>query len=532
MAQIWDNPRPLNFLEHDWACFGRLMKDNTSRRWAILVLVCGLMLSATAAWLLYYSEQKRLHDHFVKELADRSGVLARELNSSFETLYTLGALFVADDTPDAAVFDHIAGAGRKRHKDIVAYYWFPSETVANAPLNASYFNGLDSFQLQAGPADGLLGRFRQSISEAAKTDQVALAVERREGEAAQRQPEAPSLIVASLSIPDIRNPGQKKGYIVALVNLQTTFNDAINRVAVTGIDLKLWDQTRSDEPVLLHYHQSRMKLETDISRSSIVPMFVSANREWFLEGLPAYYYFSSKVSWLPQFVFSLGAMLTTLIYLGFRRSARQHEIIRSETIQLLSSNQELEAISRTDALTGVANRRYFDEVLDKEWKRALRTSSPVTLIMADIDCFKQFNDYYGHLEGDECIRRVAKVLYKMMSRPMDLVARYGGEEFAILLPDTNENAISLAQECCKAVEQQQIAHAASKVSPFVTVSMGIATMTFDRDSDVSDLIRLADRALYSAKAGGRNQVVQAASLEGEAPLPSDSASASRSGLSS
>ena len=318
-----------------------------------------------------------------------------------------------------------------------------------------------------------------------------------------------SMIKAAISVPLRGYPGEVAGYVIAVINLKISFADALQQIRVAGIDMKLWDQTGTQDPVMLHHHISRTQLEIDPERSTLVPMHVSGNRQWFIEALPTYYYFNSKRTWLPHLIFVLGITLTGLAVVTFMRLARKNARIQHETRQLLTSNQELAEISRTDALTAVANRRYFDEVLDKEWKRSLRNHTPLTLIMVDIDCFKLYNDYYGHLEGDECIHAVAQTLKDMMSRPMDLVARYGGEEFAILLPDTNENAVILAEQCRKLIEQQRIPHAASKVSPYVTVSMGIATIVSDVTDDVSELIRLADRALYSAKAGGRNQVVQA-----------------------
>ena len=523
------------------------MKETTSRNWAFLILIIGLSFSLGAAWLLHFSEQEQLRNRFVKDVTDRSAVFSRELNTSLEALYTLRTLFIAQAIPRQDDFEFVASNSRARHKDIVAVYWIPE---INTQLRSVFekdvveVNGLTKFAVLEQNAEGEFKHSERSqgvhrpvtyfqgestqkmpigidmvgndslnplLEQAKSSGELILTSGRIElSDALQKQGSYhTSMVKAVLSIPLRGYPGKIAGYIVAVIDLRISFEDALSQIRVSGIDMKLWDQTGALEPTLLHHHVSRTRLEIDPGRSVLVPMHVSVNRQWFLEALPTHYYFKSKATWLPHLIFVLGVTLTGLISYIFMRVSRKNARIRHETRQLLTSNQELAEISRTDALTAVANRRYFDEVLDKEWKRSLRNRTPLTLIMVDIDCFKLYNDYYGHLEGDECIHAVAQALKDMMSRPMDLVARYGGEEFAILLPDTNENAVILAEQCRKVIEQLRLPHAASKVSPYVTVSMGVATMKSELEGDVSELIRLADRALYSAKAGGRNQVVQA-----------------------
>ena len=167
----------------------------------------------------------------------------------------------------------------------------------------------------------------------------------------------------------------------------------------------------------------------------------------------------------------------------------------------------LEQVSMTDGLTGISNRYRFDAELEREWRRAMRSHSPLTLILIDIDFFKAFNDNYGHLAGDECLRRVAQGLTEAARRTSDLVARYGGEEFAFLLPDTDAaGAAAVAQQIRKKMDSLNIAHPYSTVADRVTVSMGLATLIPLKGEASSDLIRLADDLLYKAKANGRNQV--------------------------
>jgi diguanylate cyclase (GGDEF)-like protein len=175
--------------------------------------------------------------------------------------------------------------------------------------------------------------------------------------------------------------------------------------------------------------------------------------------------------------------------------------------QLQLANQVLHQLSTHDGLTGVANRRQFDEVLLVEWRRAARISGPISMIMVDIDHFKLFNDEYGHQAGDDTLKEVAYALQDSVQRAGDLIARYGGEEFTIILPGTElTEATRLAETIRKAVEERKIRHALSIAFRFVTVSVGVATVYALRDGSPAELVAAADRALYAAKRGGRNRV--------------------------
>ncbi len=167
----------------------------------------------------------------------------------------------------------------------------------------------------------------------------------------------------------------------------------------------------------------------------------------------------------------------------------------------------LRALSFIDGLTGIANRRRFDEVLLREWRRCARSHLPLSLIMLDVDHFKAYNDHYGHQAGDECLRSVATLLDEQMKRPGDLVARYGGEEFICLLPETDvDGATSVAERLREAVVGQQLPHALSPVGGHVTISLGVASAMPLGEAPPDGLTQLADRLLYEAKRAGRNRV--------------------------
>jgi diguanylate cyclase (GGDEF)-like protein len=175
--------------------------------------------------------------------------------------------------------------------------------------------------------------------------------------------------------------------------------------------------------------------------------------------------------------------------------------------QLHDANQELQRLSMTDGLTGLANRRMFDETLQREWRRCIRLNKPMSLVMMDVDHFKQYNDLYGHQQGDDCLKAIAKKLAKSAPRPADLVARYGGEEFIMVLGETDEvGARWVAERVRQRVSLLQLPHAGSK-HQFVSVSCGIASIHPARELSADVLLQTADKALYQAKHQGRNTVV-------------------------
>jgi diguanylate cyclase (GGDEF)-like protein len=180
-------------------------------------------------------------------------------------------------------------------------------------------------------------------------------------------------------------------------------------------------------------------------------------------------------------------------------------------LTLKAQSDLLRALAFVDGLTGVANRRRFDEALQAEWRRCRRSASPLTLLMIDIDHFKRFNDHYGHQSGDACLQRVAGALKACFGRSHDLVARYGGEEFSCLMPECDLAAGRVkAEELRATVAALDIPHAASPTQGHVTLSIGVATARPDGDGAPDGLIAAADAALYEAKSGGRDRVCQRA----------------------
>ncbi len=200
----------------------------------------------------------------------------------------------------------------------------------------------------------------------------------------------------------------------------------------------------------------------------------------------------------------------SLSYLHVLERDEAFRALRVSQRKLSESNLKLQELASRDGLTGLANRRYLDEFFEIEWRRALRDKHWISVLMIDIDFFKSYNDNYGHQAGDECLKKVALVMKQALKRPSDLLGRYGGEEFVVILPETSpEGALQVAERMVECVCELQLEHVYSDAAKCITVSTGVATTVPSRDSEPDQLIALADRALYDAKEGGRNQVVSA-----------------------
>ncbi|HCU0823149.1 GGDEF domain-containing protein [Acinetobacter baumannii] len=222
-------------------------------------------------------------------------------------------------------------------------------------------------------------------------------------------------------------------------------------------------------------------------------------------------YLNGDIDWTflnRTYTFSsfLGMTLAYATDRQHRENYLQNCMIELNRIELMQQAQQLSLLSQQDALTGLANRRYLDETLDNEWRRALRHETPLTIMMVDIDFFKPYNDSLGHLKGDQCLKDIATAISSIAARSGDLVARYGGEEFLLLFPMTNAQQAKIqAERLMSAIKKIAIVHPCSSVSPYVTISVGVATTIPRLNDSISAFVSRADHALYQAKTNGRNQ---------------------------
>jgi len=195
-------------------------------------------------------------------------------------------------------------------------------------------------------------------------------------------------------------------------------------------------------------------------------------------------------------------------YQVFRSIQNDNTKLEVATKKLKKANKKLENVSYTDSLTSLHNRRYFNMLYTRELKRAKRTHSYITFMMLDIDFFKQYNDTYGHIEGDYALKSVAKVLKETLKRPSDFVFRLGGEEFGVLLTQTDESdSAKLARDICDAIKAREIKHEASSINEYLTMSIGVVCCIADDALDEDVLISRADETLYRAKETGRDRYI-------------------------
>ena len=188
--------------------------------------------------------------------------------------------------------------------------------------------------------------------------------------------------------------------------------------------------------------------------------------------------------------------------IGFMFDISERKITEQKLIEM---QKELEELSFKDGLTGVANRRMFDSIIDIEWANARRNNQPLSIIMIDIDYFKQYNDRYGHIQGDDCLKRVAKTLSTAATRSRDFFARFGGEEFVLVLPESDADAaLKVAERCRSLIFKEQIAHEHSLISQLLTISIGVGTTIPAYKEESISFINEVDKRLYAAKQKGRN----------------------------
>ncbi|OXM84153.1 diguanylate cyclase [Paenibacillus rigui] len=281
--------------------------------------------------------------------------------------------------------------------------------------------------------------------------------------------------------------------------------DMIARIALDGMFLYISPASKTllgyePEELIGHrvyefFHPEEFMVQLYQEKMQLSDLHLNLNAYRFRKKDGTYIWFESTA----RYILNDQGLQTEIISISRDISARKH-VER----QLLETNELLQKISTVDALTGVANRRGFDECFQREWKQGVRDATALSMILVDIDNFKRYNDSHGHAQGDLCLKKVAVALSQAAERPGDFIARYGGEEFVLLLPATDtRGAYKVAEKLRKAVESLRIVHNRSETT-LVTVSLGTATMTPSRDMDPEELFIRADKALYQAKQDGRN----------------------------
>jgi len=291
-----------------------------------------------------------------------------------------------------------------------------------------------------------------------------------------------------------------KGFIVGVFRIGDIFRTAFKWSPTAGINAKLIDITNNGNELLYEKNINSIVDQDFLNKLSYTKKLKPFNgRNWKVIATPTLEYIESRHSHLP-YLLGFSSMLLVLLIAYYT----YHISIRNKALNEAQSS--LEELIETDALTTISNRRCFDKQILIEWNRATREKSMLSLLMIDIDDFKLFNDIYGHVRGDICLKEVAIAMKKVINRSSDLIARYGGEEFVVILPST-EHASSIAELCRKAVEGLRIPHKGSPTSEYITISVGVTSTQPKIKGEVIDLIAMADKAMYEAKESGRNKVI-------------------------
>jgi len=521
---------------------------NNFTMWQSLIIISGLLLSGICGWMLYQSEVRDANNALIIDVEHRAEALTRQLLTSVEPLYAVSALVENDQPPSDHQFNKFTTRILAHHQSIQAIEWIPKVTVSEREqFELSMKASLPHFEITEQGDNRVMIR----ATDRAEYFPVHYVAPMRGNEKAIGFDQASnptrlaSLLtardsasqVATASIKLVQETGDSKGLLVFLpiykagtnLNHQDKsdlknqllgfiagayrVNELFYKSESTGIsdglELSLFDNTNGQTAELLLRHTAIGDVLVDESNvyQANLPLFHS--RQWSLVGRPTPEYLSRYHSYMPLGITCLGSLLTLLFIVYLRmiqnEAVQVQKLVDDKTRELSLLNQKLKHISSTDVLTDIANRRSMDLFLEKEWARAMRQQTAISVIMLDIDNFKQYNDVYGRISGDECLKSIAQMLVKMIGRPGDMVARYGGEEFCLIIANNNDVS-SIAHKCQTSVERLQIPH---QTSDFVTASVGYCTVTPQLDMLAQDALKAAEKALELAKENGKNRVEKA-----------------------
>ena len=470
------------------------------KRFRLYVIVAALVgLIASSA--LYFSVAQLQDDHLLARFQDETArlgmVIEQRLNADIRALALLESNASAP-RPDSALARQ---AGRLLHNfpDLTGLAWAPRRKDSFAIANVYGEIGADQLiGTDIASAPNLAGALTQ-LSAAPLVVQMPAIF--------GLDPRSSLLVLTAVGEASTDDVPRPAGIFAATLAFERAIDSALARFG--GDDIQILVSGLSAHTLAIYVGGAGAgQLRSGDSFS--VPIDLVSGQQWTLRATPTAQYFAARSNGVAVLVLFAGLLLTALttLYLEItlRRADQVKLLIQGSTEQLNSANKQLEMLTLTDELTGSVNRRGFEHALQGEWGRAIRDKNALTLLIVDVDYFKAYNDHYGHLAGDECLKRVAQALAAVPGRLGDLVARYGGEEFAVILPNTEDLDAVVAERCRAAIEGMGIPHEYSAAGPVVTVSVGSATCWPHQHEDPREIIVLADKAMYEAKASGRNRV--------------------------
>ncbi|CAG37249.1 diguanylate cyclase [Desulfotalea psychrophila] len=519
------------------------MKSHTSLNFLLaFILLGGICLSGWTSWLLYDAEEKVIVNEFQQSVNRLAIEIYHEALKNFEasqsllTLYNNGEIVPSYDRfnnearrllvdyPGIHALGWIPRTARDRGGvslfEVGAYFSDNEKSGTGEAIDTEGARGeaLPVFYIEPVPgnsdrlgfdlaASPLMPALRRAMDE--DLLQVTAPVDFVQEGNVQRG--VVSLLPVYKGNPTtvVRRRQALFGFVVGVYQIDDILVSSHLTEDLAGIKLKLVDITSPVSTETLYSRDPRNVFVLQQSAFYQKKMPVILGRQWCLEAFPTVLYVERRRGFSSQLIFVFGIIFTSVVAFVLRaivkKSVLTQEKLLEKKNELQEVNRKLKLVSSSDGLTGVFNRRTMDNFLSREWARAMREKSSISFIMADIDNFKLYNDNYGHLTGDECLKKVAEQLRKIPHRSTDLVARYGGEEFSLVLLNTTD-AASVAEDCRRAIEDLQIAHAFSPTSNVVTISAGVSTCIPKSGMDSSLLVAAADKALYRAKRLGRNRI--------------------------
>ncbi len=519
-----------------------------SNRLSYITLIIGFVVSALIAWNIDVLRQDAIRVQLKGEMKELSYQVSRELFINFEALYVMQGLFTGSSSVSPEEFDRVASSTLSRHPELHYLQWAPLVNERDRGSFEQSFRAIDPrfaireisekgkwmpasvrgrhfpvvYQADKGMTNVRTGfdlasnmSLLSAINKASETSAL-VATEpmelKTDGLSGKR-------ILAVLPVFESFANGQRgelRGVVAGQFTLNRLVQEALMGGRSSGLHIALLDmatlQEKGSDQALLFVRQPVTPPVMDMQQRYMINDV--GGRNWQLVVAPSEGFMNERKSDLAYVVMMAGLLITGLVaaYLRMlsKRSFEIETVAEERNHALQQANKKLAHLSQTDGLTQIANRRFFDESFIQEWKRTKREQQPISLVLFDLDFFKQYNDQYGHLQGDECLRNIAELVSSVINRPGDLFARFGGEEFILLLPNTPESgALKIANQCRELVESLSVPHHKSSISDVVTISVGVCSLVPEKGVTENDMLDLTDQALYCAKDRGRNQVVSA-----------------------
>ncbi len=521
-----------------------------SQNMLLSYLVCGGILLYGLYSYLDRLEHYRIATDFQSVVEEKAMSIYDELHRNSEPLYALNQFYLLNDDVSHQEFQSFSRGFFERQRSLIALEWVPKvehserqryeeslrgtfphyhfvelspqgllveaeERPSYYPIHyiEPYSNNQRTHGFDFGSEDihlDVLNRARTSgVLQISRPISLSLGAEEIEA----------ALLVLPVydreMVPPVEREQRFKGLLVGAINLEQIVHTALDKTAEKALFMTLKDTTpetgiANDSQILFQYPKAHeVKSLSDDSFYSQTTVLQLGSRVWTLEATPTNSYIHEKQNKLTVLVLTLGGcFLITSAQLWRSQLRRTTEIeiaVEDKTSKLRAVNQKLEMLSNTDPLTGIANRRLFDRYLDQEFYRSRREKTPLVIMIIDIDQFKAYNDQYGHLMGDDCLKGVVDRIYRSLNRASDLLARIGGDEFGIILPNTND-ALPVAQRILDNFEKDKMANDSIESGGYISVSIGSVVAYQIKDMQKDELIQLADQAVFRAKSNGRHRV--------------------------